>query len=118
MTIAGGEQTWSLPPALGDNGLSGKVPPAIAQVLVKRGIDTLQTLSSLIDPPHRLPYDPLRIAGMDAALRRLYAAVNAKERVGVFGDFDVDGITGTAIIFRRIIFIGNAGHALPSSPRR
>ena len=106
MTIAGGEQTWSLPPALGDNGLSGKVPPAIAQVLVKRGIDTLQTLSSLIDPPHRLPYDPLRIAGMDAALRRLYAAVNAKERVGVFGDFDVDGITGTAIIFEGLSSLG------------
>ena len=106
MTIAGGERSWSLPFVLDVNGLSDRVPPAIAKVLVKRGIDTPQKLSSLIDPPHRLPYDPLRIAGMDTALRRLYAAVNAKEHVGVFGDFDVDGITGTAIISEGLSSLG------------
>lgn len=106
MTIAGGEISWSLPSALHANGLSGQVPPAIAQVLVKRGFDTPQKLAALLDPPHRLPYDPLRIAGMDTALQRLYAAVNAKERVGVFGDFDVDGITGTAIIAEGLSSLG------------
>lgn len=106
MTIAGGARSWSLPPALDANGLSGRVPPAIAKVLVKRGIDTPQKLSALIDPPHRLPYDPLRIAGMDTALRRLYGAVNAREHVGVFGDFDVDGVTGTAIIFEGLSSLG------------
>jgi len=75
-------------------------------VLVRRGIDTPQKLANLLDPPHRLPYDPLRIPGMDTAVRRLYAAVNAKERVGVFGDFDVDGITGTAIIAEGLSSLG------------
>ena len=106
MTIAGHERTWSLPSALDASGLLGHVPPAIAQVLVKRGIDTPQELAALLDPPHRLPYDPLRIAGMDAALKRLYAAVNAGERVGAFGDFDVDGITGTAIIAEGLSSLG------------
>ena len=106
MAIAAGEQTWSLPSALDANGLSGQVPPAIAQVLVKRGVDTPQKLATLLDPPHRLPYDPLRIAGMDTALKRGYAAVNAGERVGVFGDFDVDGITGTAIIAEGLSSLG------------
>jgi len=82
------------------------VPPAIAQVIARRGIDTPQKLSALIDPPHKLPYDPLRITGMDIALRRLYAAVNNGERVGVFGDFDVDGITGTAIISEGLTSLG------------
>ncbi|MCH7841678.1 MAG: single-stranded-DNA-specific exonuclease RecJ [Chloroflexi bacterium] len=101
MAAGGGEHPWSLPSALdaGDiNALDGHVPPAIARVLVKRGIDTPQKLSALLDPPHKLPYDPLRISGMDTALKRLSAAMNDGERVGVFGDFDVDGITGTAII--------------------
>jgi single-stranded-DNA-specific exonuclease len=106
VAIAAGEQTWSLPSALDANGLSGQVPPAIAQVLVKRGVDTPQKLATLLDPPHRLPYDPLRIAGMDTALKRGYAAVNAGERVGVFGDFDVDGITGTAIIAEGLSSLG------------
>ena len=82
------------------------MPPAIAQVLVRRGIDTPLKLSALLDPPYKLPYDPLRITGMDIALKRLYAAVNNGERVGVFGDFDVDGITGTAIISEGLTSLG------------
>ena len=106
MAIAGGEQPWSLPAELEIDALSGHVPPAIAQVLVRRGIDTPQRLSEFLDPPHKLPYDPLRITGMDIALKRLYAAVNNGERVGVFGDFDVDGITGTAIISEGLTSLG------------
>ena len=89
---------WYLLSTLKTDALSRHVPPAIAKVLVNRAIDTPQKLNFILDPPHKLPYDPLRISGMDIALRRLYAAVNNAERVGIFGDFDVDGITGTAII--------------------
>ena len=106
MNIGEGEHPWSLPAALETDALSGHVPPAIAQVLVRRGIDTPQRLSALVDPPHKLPYDPLRITGMDIALKRLYAAVNNGERVGIFGDFDVDGITGTAIISEGLTSLG------------
>ena len=106
MNIGEGEHPWSLPADLETDALSGHVPPAIARVLVRRGIDTPQRLSALLDPPHKLPYDPLRITGMDIALKRLYAAVNNGERVGIFGDFDVDGITGTAIIFEGLTSLG------------
>ena len=106
MSISGREHPWSLPVALETDALDGHVPPAIAQVLVRRGIDTPLKLSALLDPPHKLPYDPLRITGMDIALKRLYAAVNNGERVGVFGDFDVDGITGTAIISEGLTSLG------------
>jgi len=106
VAIGGNLQPWALPSILDATALSEHVPPAIAQVLVKRGIDTPQKLNILLDPPHRLPYDPLRIAGMDTALRRLYSAVNNGETVGVFGDFDVDGITGTAIISEGLSSLG------------
>jgi single-stranded-DNA-specific exonuclease len=106
VTIGGGEHPWSLPTALETDALNGQVPPAIAQVLARRGIDTPQKLAALLDPPHKLPYDPLRITGMDVALKRLYAAVNNGERVGIFGDFDVDGITGTAIISEGLTSLG------------
>lgn len=116
MTIGGGVHPWSLPSAVDTGALSGHVPPAIAQVLVERGIDTPQALNLLLDPPHKLPYDPLRISGMDTALKRLYAAVNNQERVGIFGDFDVDGITGTAIIFEGLTSLGVA--VTPYLPHR
>ena len=83
---------------------------------MKRGIDTPQALNLLLDPPHKLPYDPLRISGMDTAIKRLYAAVNNQERVGIFGDFDVDGITGTAIIFEGLTALGVA--VTPYLPHR
>ena len=78
--------------------LPSHLPPAIAQVLARRGVRTAGELRLFLDPPQRLPYDPLRLAGMGPALSRIYQAIKAGETVGVFGDFDVDGVTGTAIV--------------------
>ena len=74
------------------------LPPPLVPVLLGRDIGTAEKLRLFLHPPHNLPYDPLRLAGMDLAVQRLYRAVEGKETVGVFGDFDVDGVTGTAII--------------------
>ena len=70
----------------------------MVQVLLNRGVNSAEKLTFLLEPPHRLPYNPLRLSGMDLALQRLYQAIEQHETVGVFGDFDVDGITGTAIV--------------------
>ncbi|MEK7814897.1 MAG: single-stranded-DNA-specific exonuclease RecJ, partial [Chloroflexota bacterium] len=87
------------------------LPPAVARVLVNRGIDTAAKLQLFLHPPHRLPYDPVRLPGMDQALQRLHQAVNRGEKVGIFGDFDVDGVTGTAIVAE-----GLRGMGLPVFP--
>ena len=88
----------------------------MARLLVRRGFDTPRKLRAFLEPPHRLPYDPLRLPGMTAAIRRLYRAVNEGERVGVFGDFDVDGVTGTAIIAEGLSSLGVA--VTPYLPHR
>ena len=74
------------------------LPTPIESILVCRGICSLADLEQFLTPPHELPYDPLRLSGMDQALRRIYLASKQNQIVGVFGDFDVDGITGTSII--------------------
>ncbi len=89
---------WSLPQSVSDHSLPAELPQAAIKVLLGRGIDTAEKLRAFFDPPHRLPYDPLRLQGMEAALKRLYQAINQQEVVGIFGDFDLDGVTGTAII--------------------
>ena len=89
---------WQLPPPVKSHGLPVGLPAAAVQVLLGRGIDSREKLQFFLEPPHRLPHDPLRLPGMDRAIRRLYQAVSRKETVGVFGDFDVDGVTGTAIV--------------------
>ena len=69
-----------------------------------------------MEPPQRLPYDPLRLAGMEPALRRIYQAISHQELVGVFGDFDVDGVTGTAIVAEGLKAFGL--RVLPYLPHR
>ena len=96
--MAGGAKRWRLPPLVEDRGLPRDLPPAMAKVLLARDIDSADKLRLFLEPPQRMPYDPLRLAGMDQAVQRLYRAINRQERVGVFGDFDVDGVTGAAIV--------------------
>ena len=79
------------------NGLTG-LPEPIRSLLTSRGIREQADLEKFLNPPHKLPYDPLRLSGMDQALRRIYLASKQNQVVGIFGDFDVDGITGTSII--------------------
>ena len=89
---------WLLKGTSESHALPSELPPPLVPVLLGRGIDTAEKLRLFLHPPHKLPHDPLRLAGMDLAVQRLYSAVEQKETVGVFGDFDVDGVTGTAII--------------------
>ena len=114
--MSGGAKRWDLPPPVTDHSLSSDLPPAIAKVLVRRGIDSAEKLRIFLDPPQRLPYDPLRLEGVDQALQRIYRAINHQEMVGVFGDFDVDGVTGTAIITEGLKAFGL--RVLPYLPHR
>ena len=96
--VDGGAKRWELPQPVSDHSLPSDLPPVAIKVLLRRGIDTTEKLQNFFDPPDSLPYDPLLLDGMEAAVKRLYQAIGQQEIVGIFGDFDVDGVTGTAII--------------------
>ena len=114
--MTGGAKQWELPAPVPDHSLPTHLPPAIAKVLVRRGFDSADKLRNFLEPPQRLPYDPLRLAGMEQALRRIYQAINHQESVAVFGDFDVDGVTGTAIVTEALEAFGL--RVLPYLPHR
>ena len=88
---------WVPPPPANGHRLPAGLSPAAAQLLLSRGIGDEPTLNRRLNPAG-LPHPAGLLAGIDAALPRLAAAVRSGERVAVFGDFDVDGITGTAIL--------------------
>ena len=103
-------------PAKADvSALPADIPPLVARILASRGVGTANELSSFLNLSH-LPYDPGHLPGMDAAVSRLLRAVNSGETVGVFGDFDVDGITGTAIMSEGLESLG--AYPIPYLPQR
>ena len=102
---------WQLPPDTTIPAELADLPPALAQTLLTRGLDTREKLRCFLEPPHQLPYNPLRLSGMTPALQRLTAALECRETVGIVGDFDVDGVTGTAILMD-----GLGDFAIPAIP--
>jgi single-stranded-DNA-specific exonuclease len=74
------------------------VPELLARVLAGRGV-ALDEVESFLDPTiRRLMPDPSLLAGMDAAASRIADAVERREQVAVFGDYDVDGATSAALM--------------------
>ena len=102
---------WQLPAATPIPPEMAALPPPLARILRGRGLDTMAKLRCFLEPPQQLPYNPLRLSGMAAALRRLTAAGKGREVVGIVGDFDVDGVTGTALLMD-----GLADFGLPVIP--
>ena len=76
------------------------LPDAVASILAARGFTT-ETADPFLNPTLRdLMPDPSSLAGMDDAVSRLVAAIETGEKVAVFGDYDVDGATSSALLIR------------------
>jgi single-stranded-DNA-specific exonuclease len=69
-----------------------------AAVVVARGYDTPARARELLEPTNALSHDPFRMKGMKAIAERVRTAVANKEPILIFGDYDADGIPGTALL--------------------
>jgi single-stranded-DNA-specific exonuclease len=81
-------------------------PEPVARVLVGRGIDATDTARRFLAPTLKDLPDPSRLRDMDAAVERLLHALDKGEKVGIFGDYDVDGVTSTTLLWD---FLGAVG---------
>jgi single-stranded-DNA-specific exonuclease len=76
------------------------VSPVVAQLLVNRGIETPDEAGLFLKPSLSSLHDPFLLKDMDKAVQRLKKARDRHEKVMVYGDYDVDGVTGTAVLVR------------------
>lgn len=90
--------------------------PLINRLLFNRGIKTRSQAQTYLNPSKDQFTDPYSLPDMEIAAKRLLQAIRNREHVGVFGDFDVDGLTGTAIVVRTVERLG--GSAMPYIPHR
>ena len=74
--------------------------PPMAELLVRRGVTTPQEADSYFSPSISDLHDPFLMRDMDKAVNRLNRAMGAKERIMVFGDYDVDGTTAVALVYK------------------
>ncbi len=72
--------------------------PWVAQLLAQRGVDTPEKAIPFLDPGQYQPAPPSALLGVDAAAALILAAVQQRQHLLVWGDFDVDGQTSTALL--------------------
>ena len=94
--------------------LAGKLslPPLLCQILINRGITDAAAAGKFLAPSLHDLHDPYLLSGMDTAVRRIVVAIRRHEQMAVYGDYDVDGVTGTALLltFFRSLGLRVASH--------
>jgi single-stranded-DNA-specific exonuclease len=75
-----------------------QVHPLVVGILAARGCATSDAIRSFLTPSFSDMLDPFHMSGMDMAVARLIEARRSGEKICVYGDYDVDGITGTALL--------------------
>ncbi|RYY19610.1 MAG: single-stranded-DNA-specific exonuclease RecJ, partial [Chitinophagaceae bacterium] len=77
-----------------------KIHPVLCSILVQRGIDTFEAARNFFRPELSHLHDPWLMLDMDRAVSRVMQALNSQEKILVFGDYDVDGTTAVACMFK------------------
>jgi single-stranded-DNA-specific exonuclease len=85
-----------------------RTAPIVAQILLNRGIDQIDACRDFLAPTLRLLHEPELMPGMTAAAQRIARAVRDREKIVIYGDYDVDGITATAILWHAIRRLGGS----------
>lgn len=81
------------------------LPPLVSDVLVGRGLDTPQAVEDFFSVDSDF-FDPFSIPDMDRAAERIFQALEHDEKIAVYGDYDCDGVTATAILYQYFVSIG------------
>lgn len=91
------------------------ISPVLCQLLRKRGIRTATEAKKFFRPSLLDLHDPFLMDGMDVAIKRINKALGRKERILVYGDYDVDGTTAVALVYRFLQqFTTNIDYYIPN----
>ena len=101
---------WSLAPPqpllAGQLAAQLKIPPLLAQCLLNRGFSELPAIESFLHPRLKNLVDPFLLPDMATAVERLFRARAQNEPLVIFGDYDVDGVTSTALLIEVLRRLG------------
>jgi single-stranded-DNA-specific exonuclease len=93
-----------------------RIHPLTARILLARGFSDLQAAQRFLKPAMSHLHDPALLAGMTDAVARLRAAISSRQKILIYGDYDVDGTVSVVILKKAIDLLG--GEAIYHVPHR
>jgi len=107
---------WKILPPVPDEYLrASALSPLIAQLLYNRGVKP-EDIEHFLAADRRLEGDPFLLPDISKAVSRIYKAVLSRKKIGVYGDFDVDGVTATVMLVEGLSRLG--AEVIPYIPDR
>jgi single-stranded-DNA-specific exonuclease len=97
---------WNIPPLISpeaDSALS-KFPPILRQILFNRGYATEDEARAYLNAKPNFDTDPFQMTGMREAIDRIQSAIQNREPIAIYGDYDVDGVTSTALLVETLTY--------------
>jgi len=94
------EKRWQIAPRISsdaEEALHG-YPPILRQILFNRGYATHEEARNFLKAEHPFDTDPFQLRGIAEAVERLVSGLKAGEKIAVYGDYDGDGVTATALL--------------------
>lgn len=89
--------------------------PLIAHLLINRGLSNKEEVDNFFDCPLSTLYDPFLLKDMDKAVKGITQAIEKKEKIMVYGDYDLDGLSAMAILILTLKELGaNVIHYIPN----
>ncbi|HVU90030.1 MAG TPA: single-stranded-DNA-specific exonuclease RecJ [Pirellulales bacterium] len=93
---------------------AARLPPVVARLLVARGLSDPQSARDFLEPRLTTLRDPELLPGATAAAEHILRAITAGQRIIVYGDYDVDGMTATSLLWQCLTHLGaNVGYYVP-----
>ncbi|NMV48620.1 single-stranded-DNA-specific exonuclease RecJ [Lactobacillus reuteri] len=87
----------------------------LATLLAQQGIDSTEQAKKFFEPSMEEIHDPTLLHDMDKAVERIKQAVEKQEQITIYGDYDVDGITSTSLMYETLLSIGaNVNYYVPN----
>ncbi|MGH8015081.1 MAG: DHH family phosphoesterase, partial [Candidatus Zixiibacteriota bacterium] len=75
------------------------IPDNIVKILINRGTSSPELIKRFLDPQISDLHDPFLLYGMDKGIERANRALMNNEKIVIYGDYDVDGITATSLLY-------------------
>ncbi len=103
------EKRWIIQPPItpeADAALGQVKSPLLRQILFNRGYSNYEEARNFLNAVPNTDSDPFQLTGMSAAVDRICLALQNQERIAIYGDYDVDGVTATALLMEALKSLG------------